>query len=134
LAVNGFAQADTATIVGTIRDESGAVVSGATITASEVKTGIRTVVKSGSDGNYVVRPESSEGMMLKKWMFRSWISVCGKDTSGAVCIAKAGEMEGLKLKAEIEVKGRTYPVRWACHQKLNEDGTLTLHPDGRHVS
>ncbi|MFZ0661062.1 MAG: hypothetical protein WAM66_00080 [Acidobacteriaceae bacterium] len=34
-------------------------------------------------------------------------------------------------KAEIEVKGMRYPVRWACHQKLNEDGTLTLYPNGR---
>src|ERR1017187_502380 len=34
--------------------------------------------------------------------------------------------EGLKLKAEIEVKGVRYPVRWACHQKTNPDGSLTL--------
>lgn len=34
--------------------------------------------------------------------------------------------EGLKLKAEIEVKGRCFPVEWACHQAINEDGTLTL--------
>ena len=34
--------------------------------------------------------------------------------------------KGLKLKAELEVKGQRYPVRWACHQALNEDGSLTL--------
>jgi hypothetical protein len=34
--------------------------------------------------------------------------------------------EGLRLKAEIEVKGKRYPVRWACRQKLNPDGSLTL--------
>ncbi|QXQ06771.1 twin-arginine translocation signal domain-containing protein [Sphingosinicellaceae bacterium] len=33
---------------------------------------------------------------------------------------------GLKLKAEIEVKGVLYPVRWACRQHLNADGSLTL--------
>jgi tetratricopeptide (TPR) repeat protein len=32
--------------------------------------------------------------------------------------------EGLKLRAEIEVKGVRYPVRWACHQKTNPDGCL----------
>ncbi len=37
--------------------------------------------------------------------------------------------QGLKLKAEIEVKGMRYPVRWACRQKLNEDGSLTLRPN-----
>jgi hypothetical protein len=26
----------------------------------------------------------------------------------------------------IEVKEQRYPVRWACRQKLNEDGSLTL--------
>jgi hypothetical protein len=24
-----------------------------------------------------------------------------------------------------------YPVWWACHQKLNDDGSLTLHPNLR---
>ena len=33
--------------------------------------------------------------------------------------------------AEIEVKGIRYPVRWACHQKLNDDGPLTLRPNLR---
>ena len=36
---------------------------------------------------------------------------------------------GLKLRAEMEVKGMRYPVRWACRQKLNEDGSLTLRPN-----
>jgi hypothetical protein len=34
--------------------------------------------------------------------------------------------EGLWLKAELEVKGVRYPVRWACRQKVNSDGSLTL--------
>ena len=34
--------------------------------------------------------------------------------------------QGLRLKAELEVKGVRYPVRWACRQKLNADGSLTL--------
>jgi hypothetical protein len=36
------------------------------------------------------------------------------------------QFEGLKLHAELEVKAMRYPVRWACHQKLNDDGSLTL--------
>ncbi|HXH48281.1 MAG TPA: carboxypeptidase regulatory-like domain-containing protein [Terriglobia bacterium] len=51
-----FAQVDTATIVGTVKDASGAVIPGASITATEVNTGIRTEVKSGADGNYVITP------------------------------------------------------------------------------
>ena len=36
------------------------------------------------------------------------------------------QWEGLRLKAELEVKGVRYPVRWACRQKVNADGSLTL--------
>lgn len=36
------------------------------------------------------------------------------------------ECDGLRLKAELEVKGVRHPVRWACRQKVNPDGSLTL--------
>jgi hypothetical protein len=36
------------------------------------------------------------------------------------------QWEGLRLKGEFEVKGVRYPVRWACRQKVNSDGSLTL--------
>jgi len=36
------------------------------------------------------------------------------------------EWRSLKLKAELEVKGVRYPVCWACAQKTNPDGSLTL--------
>ena len=41
-------------------------------------------------------------------------------------LPKGTKWEGLQLKAELEVKGRRFPVRWACRQKLNDDGSLTL--------
>jgi len=43
-------------------------------------------------------------------------------------LPKGTDWKGLKLKAELEVKGMRYPVRWACHQKTNDDGSLTLRP------
>ena len=55
-AVTGLAQVDTGTVVGTIKDASGAVVPNATATATNVDTGIKTAVKSASDGNYVITP------------------------------------------------------------------------------
>ena len=55
-AVTGLAQVDTGTVVGTIKDASGAVVPSATATATNVDTGIKTAVKSASDGNYVITP------------------------------------------------------------------------------
>ena len=46
----------------------------------------------------------------------------------AMLILPAGtQWEGLRLKAELDVKGVRYPVRWACRQKVDSDGSLTLH-------
>ncbi len=45
----------------------------------------------------------------------------------AMLLLPAGtEWQGLKLKAELEVKGVRHPVRWACAQQTNPDGSLTL--------
>lgn len=43
-------------------------------------------------------------------------------------LPKGTNWQGLRLKADLEVKGVRYPVTWACHQKLNPDGSLTLRP------
>ena len=53
-----FSQVDyaTATLRGTVMDQAGAVVAGATITATNTSTGISKVVKTGSDGAYRLRP------------------------------------------------------------------------------
>jgi hypothetical protein len=57
----------------------------------------------------------------------------GKVRQAQFVLPKGTKWQGLRLKAEIEVKGAMRrPVRWACQQKLNEDGTLTLRPDGEH--
>jgi len=43
-------------------------------------------------------------------------------------LPRSTDWKGLRVKGEIEVKGQRYPVRWACKQSLNADGTLTLRP------
>jgi hypothetical protein len=43
-------------------------------------------------------------------------------------LPRGTEWKGLRVKGELEVKGQRYPVRWACKQSLNADGTLTLRP------
>jgi hypothetical protein len=52
----------------------------------------------------------------------------GKVRQAKLPLPKGTNWKGLRLKAEIEVKGQQHPVRWACRQKLNEDGSLTLRP------
>ena len=43
-------------------------------------------------------------------------------------LPRGTDWKGLRVTGEIEVKGQRYPVRWACKQSLNADGTLTLRP------
>jgi hypothetical protein len=43
-------------------------------------------------------------------------------------LPKGIHWKGLRLKAELEIKGQRHPCRWACRQSLNADGSLTLHP------
>ena len=55
-ALTGWAQVDTATVTGTIRDSTGAVVPNVTVLATEMDTGIKVTAKSNGDGNYVITP------------------------------------------------------------------------------
>jgi hypothetical protein len=57
LAANDlYAQADTATIVGTVRDSSGAVVPGAAVTVTAAETNIASATRTDTAGNYVITP------------------------------------------------------------------------------
>jgi Carboxypeptidase regulatory-like domain len=53
-AIPSGAQVASGSIVGSVRDASGAVVIGATVTVRNTETGIAHVVKSNSEGQYVV--------------------------------------------------------------------------------
>ena len=55
-ALSGWAQVDTATVTGTVRDSTGAVLPNVTVTATEMDTGVKTTAKTASDGNYVITP------------------------------------------------------------------------------
>lgn len=53
----------------------------------------------------------------------------GKIRQAQLVLPNGTDWKGLKLRAEIEVKGVRHPVYWACSEKLNEDGSLTLRPN-----
>jgi hypothetical protein len=54
VASAGYAQVDRATLSGTVKDPSGAVLAGATVTVTHVATNVATRVKTTNTGNYVV--------------------------------------------------------------------------------
>jgi len=55
-AYPALAQVDTGSIVGTIRDQSGAGVPGATVTVTESRTNVSTRLVSDAEGNYIATP------------------------------------------------------------------------------
>jgi hypothetical protein len=52
---NTYAQVDTATILGTVTDSSGAVVPGANVTATNQLTGFSRSAKTSADGTYLIQ-------------------------------------------------------------------------------
>jgi hypothetical protein len=50
----------------------------------------------------------------------------GKVRQAKLALPPGTNWQGLRVRGEIEVKGQHYPVRWACRQSLNADGSLTL--------
>lgn len=86
---------------------------------------------AGVPGVLRVTVESPDGKALHSGCLDAGYPLPGKIRQAQFVLPAGTKWQGLKLKAEIEVKGMRYPVRWACHQKLNDDGTLTLRPNLR---
>ncbi|MFY9753773.1 MAG: hypothetical protein WAJ92_14090 [Candidatus Acidiferrales bacterium] len=84
---------------------------------------------AGVPGVLRVTVESEDGKVLKSGCLDAGYPLPGKLRQAQFVLPQGTTFKGLKLKAEIEVKGMRYPVRWACHQKLNDDGSLTLRPN-----
>jgi hypothetical protein len=87
---------------------------------------------TGVPGVLRVTVESADGKVLKSGCLDAGYPLPGKIRQAQLVLPQGTKFEGLKLKAEIEVKGMRYPVRWACHQKLNDDGSLTLRSNLHH--
>jgi len=86
---------------------------------------------AGVPGVLRVTVESQDGKVLASGCLAAGYPLPGKIRQAQLVLPNVTDWKGLKLKAAIEVKGMRYPVRWACHQKLNDDGSLTLCPNLR---
>ena len=45
-----------------------------------------------------------------------------------ILLPKGTDWKGLRIKAELEVKGKSYPVEWSCDEPVHADGSFTLNP------
>ena len=87
---------------------------------------------AGVPGALRVTVESEDGKALKGGCLDAGYPLPGKVRQAQFPLPKGTKWQGLRLRAEIEVKGMRYPVRWACQQKLNGDGSLSLRPNLHH--
>jgi len=81
---------------------------------------------AGVPGVLRVTVQSKEGNILQSGCLDPGYPLPGKIRQAQLVLPQGTQFEGLKLRADLEVKGVRYPVRWASHQKLNDDGSLTL--------
>ncbi len=81
---------------------------------------------AGVPGALRVSVTSDDGKVNVAGSLDAGYPLPGKVRQAQFVLPKGTKWEGLTLKAELEVKGVRHPVRWACHQKTNADGSLTL--------
>jgi hypothetical protein len=50
----------------------------------------------------------------------------GKLRQASIILPKSMDGQQINLRAELDVEGARRPVRWACHERTNPDGFLTI--------
>ncbi|HYA25889.1 MAG TPA: twin-arginine translocation signal domain-containing protein [Terriglobales bacterium] len=83
---------------------------------------------AGVPGVLRVSVVREDGKLLASGSLDAGYPLPGKVRQAKFALPKGTNWKGLKLKAEIEVKGQPYAVRWASRQGMNQDGSLTLRP------
>jgi hypothetical protein len=83
---------------------------------------------AGVPGVLRVSVVKANGEVLSGGSLDAGYPLPGKVRQAKFPLPKGTNWRGLRLRAEIDVKGQLHPVRWACRQGLNEDGSLTLRP------
>ena len=52
--------------------------------------------------------------------------LAGKLRQASITLPQDIDGQQIDLRAELEVKGVRRPVRWACHERTNPDGSVTI--------
>jgi len=86
---------------------------------------------SGVPGVLRITVFSDDGRVKVSGCLDAGYPLPGKVRQGQFQLPQETEWKGLKVKAELEVKGQKYPVQWACKQPQNPDGSITLKPNLR---
>lgn len=81
---------------------------------------------AGVPGILGVYAESIDGSVRIGGNLDAGQPYAGRMRQASMILPKGMDGQQIVLRAELEVKGVRRPVRWACHEKTNSDGSLTI--------
>jgi hypothetical protein len=83
---------------------------------------------AGVPGVLRIRVLNEAGTVLASGGLDPGYPLPGKVRQAKLALPRGTSWQGLRVAGELEVKGQRYPLRWACRQSLDADGSLTLRP------
>jgi hypothetical protein len=92
----------------------------------ELIVGIVNDGVAGVPGVLAVYAETPDGRVKVGGNLDAGQPYAGKLRQASIILPKGLEGQQLNLRAELEVKGVRRPVHWACQQRTNPDGSLTI--------
>src|SRR6185312_10453827 len=106
-----FAQGDRGSVTGTITDQAGASVAGATVTVTNPATGLKQSTTSGSDGNYNVPylPVGKYNLSVDKSGFRTAVQN-GITVNVATSVRVDLQLQIGEVQEKVVVTGEAPPV------------------------
>ena len=81
---------------------------------------------AGVPGILGVYAESLDGRVRAGGNLDAGQPYAGRLRQASIILPKGMDGQQVVLRAELEVKGVRRPVRWACHERTNADGSLTI--------
>ena len=81
---------------------------------------------AGVPGVLGIYAESMDGRVRVGGNLDAGQPYAGHFRQASIILPKAMDGQQIKLRAELEVKSTTRPVRWACEHPTNPDGSLTI--------
>lgn len=92
----------------------------------ELIVGIVNDGVAGVPGVLGVYAETPDGKVKAGGNLDAGQPYAGKLRQASLILPRGLEGEHINLRAELEVKGVRRPIRWACHEKTNADGSITI--------
>ena len=81
---------------------------------------------AGVPGVLGIYAESMDGRVKVGGSLDAGQPYAGQFRQASIILPKGMDGQQIKLRADLDVKGVRRPIRWACQQPTNPDGSLTI--------